>query len=65
MQAHEFTQKVIRDNRDMYILICSLSLKSDVSEITLAERHKTNVYNVSMGKYIVMYLYNGILHSDK
>lgn len=58
-------KKVIKYNRNICILIQFFSLKSEVSEITLGEHHKTNVYNISMDKHIVVYLCNGILHSDK
>lgn len=47
------------------VFLIQSSLKSEVSEITLAGHHKTNVYDVSMDKHIVVHLYNGILHSNK
>lgn len=40
-------------------------MKSEVSEITLAEPHKINIYLASIDKHIVLYSYNGISHSNK
>lgn len=45
----------MKDNRDICVLIQSFSLKLEVSEITLAEHHKTNLYDVSVDKHIAVF----------